>query len=77
MSMTQTQFLVSDLSYYGDNTTLYSLGQYKIKAGTKDNEKPKDFEELRDFTKFINETTNATSVEEWNKKLETDGFTRA
>ncbi|KAG1098871.1 hypothetical protein G6F42_017919 [Rhizopus arrhizus] len=77
MSMTQTQFLVSDLSYYGDNTTLYSLGQYKIKAGTKGDDKPKDFEELRDFTKFINETTNATSVEEWNKKLETDGFTRA
>ncbi|GAN11375.1 hypothetical protein MAM1_0566c10934 [Mucor ambiguus] len=76
MSMTQTQLLVSDLSYYGDNTTLYSLGQYKIKAGTK-NEKPKNFKELRDFTKFINETTNATSVKEWNKKLETDGFTRA
>lgn len=77
MSMTQTQFLVSDLSYYGDNTTLYNLGQYKIKAGTKKDEKPKDYKELLEFTKFINETTNDTSVKEWNKKLETDGFTRA
>ncbi|KAI8635953.1 coth protein-domain-containing protein [Parasitella parasitica] len=76
-SLTQTEFYGSDLSYYGNNMTLYSLGQYKIKAGTKSDAVPDDYKELRDFTKFVNETTSATSVEEWNRKLETDGFIRA
>ncbi|CEP09735.1 hypothetical protein [Parasitella parasitica] len=76
-SMTQTEFYPSDLGFYGNNLTLYSLGQYKIKAGAKDDAAPKDYKELRDFSKFINETTDATSVDEWNAKLETDGFIRA
>lgn len=73
----QNQIYVSDLSYYGENTTIYSLGQYKIRSGTKKDEKPKDYEELKDFTKFVNQTTSATTVDEWNSKFETDGFMRA
>ncbi|EPB83655.1 hypothetical protein HMPREF1544_09571 [Mucor circinelloides 1006PhL] len=73
----QTVPVFSDLSYYGENTTLYSLGQYKIKAGTDKDETPDDFKDLQEFTKFINGTTSNTTVEEWEKHLDTEVFTRA
>ncbi|KAI8636405.1 coth protein-domain-containing protein [Parasitella parasitica] len=76
-SENQTVPVFSDLSYYGENTTLYSLGQYKIKAGTEKDETPDDFKELQEFTQFINSTSSDTTVEEWEKHLDTEIFTRA
>ncbi|KAF1796993.1 coth protein-domain-containing protein [Mucor lusitanicus] len=73
----QTVPVFSDLSYYGENTTLYSLGQYKIKAGTDKDETADDFKDLQEFTKYINSTTSNTTVDEWEKHLDTEVFTRA
>lgn len=73
----QTVPVFSDLSYYGENTTLYSIGQYKIKAGTDEDETIDDFKDLQEFTKYINSTTSNTTVDEWEKHLDTEIFTRA
>jgi hypothetical protein len=73
----QTVPVFSDLSYYGENTTLYSLGQYKIKAGTDKDETPDDYKDLQEFTKYIHSTTINTTVEDWEKHLDTEVFTRA
>lgn len=68
----------SDLRYY-DNVTLYSLGEYKIKAGPgKHKKKPeKMYGELQDFTKFIQETNENTTVSQWEQRINTEGFVRA
>lgn len=73
----QTVPVFSDLSYYGENTTLYSLGQYKIKAGTDKDETPDDYKDLQEFTKYVHSTTSNTTVDEWEKHLDTEVFTRA
>ncbi|CEP14944.1 hypothetical protein [Parasitella parasitica] len=73
----QSEHIYSDLSYYGENITLYSLGQYKIKTGAGKKEKPDDYRELQRFTKFISSANNKTSVDEWEKHLDTIVFTRA
>lgn len=67
------QNLTSDLSYY-DNSTLYELGQYKIKQ--KPAKGKENYKNLQKFTKFIQEApTNST--EEWKKHLDTDAFLRS
>lgn len=68
----------SDLSYF-ENTTLYSLGEYQVKAGpAKSEKKPeKVYKELQEFTKFIHETSENTTVGEWEKRINTEGFVRA
>ncbi|KAI9480424.1 MAG: coth protein-domain-containing protein [Benjaminiella poitrasii] len=73
----QTEIFFSDLSYYGENLTTYSLGQYEIKAGDQEQGTPEDFEQLKEFTKFINETDENTSVDIWASRLDTEGFIRA
>lgn len=66
--------LTSDLSYY-DNSTLYELGQYKIK---EDPAKGKsNYKDLKKFTKFIDQASANTTSEEWKKKLDTDAFLRS
>ncbi|KAI8645156.1 coth protein-domain-containing protein [Parasitella parasitica] len=73
----QSEDVFSDLSYYGKNTTLYNLGQYKIKTGAGKKETSADYEELQKFTKFINSTSSKTTVDEWEEHLDTKVFTRA
>jgi hypothetical protein len=68
--------LISDLAYLGENLTLYSMNQYKVKAGKDRKNKPEVFAALKDFTKFVNGTTAETSLEEWEENLDTEGFIR-
>jgi hypothetical protein len=72
------EFAFSDLRYY-ENVTLYSLGEYKVKAGPAKDEKgpEKIYGELQDFTKFIQETNNQTTVSQWEQRINTEGFIRA
>lgn len=66
---------MSDLSYY-DNITKYALGEYKIKAGpSKDS--PQDFSGLQEFTKFIHDASNTTTIDDWQKRMDVDVFLRA
>jgi spore coat protein CotH len=74
-SFTQTEFVISDLGYMGENVTKYSLGQYKMKAG-ENKKKEEGFVALKDFTKFVNGTTKDTSVDEWEKHIDTKAFLR-
>lgn len=68
----------SDLSYLGDNVTLYSAGQYSL------NEDPStgsaNYTRIMDLTKFISEQSNTTSddtaVSLWQEKMDTDSFLR-
>lgn len=76
MSSKQTELAVSDLGYH-ENITKYSLGEYKIKAGTDGDAIPKDFTDLMEFTKFVDSSTRGTTVETWEKHLDTDSFTRS
>jgi spore coat protein CotH len=73
--MNQTEFAISDLSYHGENVTKYALGQYKMKAGPGE-DTTEGFTDLMEFTKFINETNSNTTVDEWEKHLDTQGFLR-
>ncbi|KAI8146999.1 coth protein-domain-containing protein [Fennellomyces sp. T-0311] len=67
----------SDLSYYGDNVTLYADGQYKIK------EDPSDMDPslvpLINLTKFIaNSPTDAdVAFEEWNQHFNMNSVLRS
>ncbi|KAG2198068.1 hypothetical protein INT47_011903 [Mucor saturninus] len=68
----------SDLSYLGDNVTLYSAGQYSLKedpsTGTA------NYTRIMDLTKFISEQSNTTSddsaISLWQEKMDTDSFLR-
>ncbi|GAA5798491.1 hypothetical protein HPULCUR_003895 [Helicostylum pulchrum] len=70
-------FKSSDLRYEGINMANYNGGQYKIKAG-KHKKRINAYQDLQEFTKFINESSvSTTSESEWEKKLDVDGFLRA
>lgn len=70
--------LFSDLKYYGENVTKYSLGQYNVKAGYNgEDETPEDYTQLKEFTKFINTTTKDTTFEEWDQRLDIENYIRA
>ncbi|CAO3649059.1 unnamed protein product [Mucor hiemalis] len=69
----------SDLSYLGDNVTLYSAGQYNLKedpsTGTA------NYTRIMDLTKFISEQSNTTTADDsavslWQEKMDTDSFLR-
>ncbi|KAI8881326.1 coth-domain-containing protein [Backusella circina FSU 941] len=75
-SFTQTEFVISDFGYMGENITKYNMGQYKMKAG-EDKKEEKGFVALKDFTKFVNGTTKDTSVDEWEKHIDTKAFLRS
>ncbi|KAG2237296.1 hypothetical protein INT48_009029 [Thamnidium elegans] len=67
----------SDLRYEGIDMASYRAGQYKIKAG-KHKKRINAYQDLQEFTKFINESSVSTTPEsEWEKKLDVDGFLRA
>ncbi|ORY91325.1 coth protein-domain-containing protein [Syncephalastrum racemosum] len=68
----------SDLSFYNNNKTAYSEGQYEIKEDPTDDDDD-DFGSLKDFTKFIAEapTSGDKAVEKWQKELDTDSFLRS
>lgn len=71
----QTVPAISNLEYYS-NLSWYNAGEYKIKAGPS-RKKEEDYIPLQSFTKFIEDADNETSVEEWDKKLDTEGFIRS
>ncbi|KAG0175357.1 hypothetical protein DFQ28_000969 [Apophysomyces sp. BC1034] len=67
----------SDLSYRGDNQTLYADGTYNIK------EKPNtgnlsDYTQLMEFTRFLAEapTTSADALQTWQKFIDTECLVR-
>jgi hypothetical protein len=68
---------LSDLRYEGTDVSLYDVGQYQIKAGPS-KKKASSYKDLQEFTKFINQsTTKNTSENEWEKKLDVEGFLRS
>lgn len=68
---------LSDL-HYENNSTNYSLGQYKIKAGSSKKSVDDTFKDLQEFIKFINGSSTGTTTEiEWETKLNVHGFIRA
>ncbi|KAI8090406.1 coth protein-domain-containing protein [Thamnidium elegans] len=70
-------FKISDLRYEGIDMANYRAGQYKIKAG-KHKKRINAYQDLQEFTKFIDESSVSTTPEsEWEKKLDVDGFIRA
>jgi hypothetical protein len=60
----------------GENLTRYGLGEYKMKAGKNKDDKLASFTALKDFTKFVNQTTMKTSIEKWEQHLDVTGFIR-
>ncbi|EIE79697.1 hypothetical protein RO3G_04402 [Rhizopus delemar RA 99-880] len=66
---------ISDLSYR-ENITTYALGEYKIKAGPSKDE-VQAYAALQDFTKFVYEASNTTTINDWEKHIDTEGFLRA
>jgi hypothetical protein len=71
----QTVLAISDLEYFS-NLSHYNAGEYKIKAGpSKINDA--DFLDLQAFTKFVSEANDTTSVDDWSKQIDTNGFIRA
>ncbi|KAI8881341.1 hypothetical protein K501DRAFT_189208 [Backusella circina FSU 941] len=69
--------LIANLAYYGENLTTYNMKQYSVQAGKNKKKKPQVFEALKDFTKFINQTTKDTSMEEWDQHLDMKSFLRS
>lgn len=74
MALIYTEIATSVMGCY-KNITKNSSREYKIKAGTDDDVKPKDFTDLREFIKFVNSSARDITTEEWEKHLDTDGFT--
>ncbi|KAI8880086.1 coth-domain-containing protein [Backusella circina FSU 941] len=73
--LTQKEFIISDLKYWGENLTKYELGQYKYIPGKKGHTQ-ENFTALKDFTRFVDQTTENTPLEEWEKYFEVNGFMR-
>jgi spore coat protein CotH len=73
--LTQKEFIISDLKYLGENLTKYELGQYKYIPGKKGHTE-EDFTALKDFTRFVDQSTEDTPLEEWEKYFEANGFMR-
>ena len=66
-------FLISDLSYLGDNQTIYGVNEtYKIKEKSSDN-KDKDFTKLAEFTKNIQNSTG-WEANKWNELIDVDSY---
>lgn len=69
----------SDLSYLGNNVTLYSAGQYNLKEGPSTGSA--NYTRIMDLTKFISEQSNTTTADDsavalWQEKMDTDSFLR-
>jgi spore coat protein CotH len=69
----------ADLSYLGNNVSLYSEGgYYSIKEDPSEGEA--NFTRIMDLTKFISEASNTTTndsvVPLWEEKIDTDSFLR-
>jgi hypothetical protein len=69
----------ADLSYLGNNVSLYSEGgHYSLKEKPSNGEA--NYTRIMDFTKFISEASNATTndsvVPLWEEKIDTDSFLR-
>jgi hypothetical protein len=65
--------LISDLSYLGDNQSIYGVNDtYKIKEKSSD-KKDADFTKLAQFTKTI-ENSQGWDVNKWNDFIDVDIF---
>ena len=69
----------SDLSYLGNNVSLYTVGEYKLKEEPSTGSA--NYTRLMDLTKFISEQSNTTGVDNavvplWQEKMDTDSFLR-
>lgn len=68
----------SDLSYLGDNVTLYSAGQYSLKEDSSTG--TANYTRIMDLTKFISEQSNTTAddsaISLWQEKMDTNSFLR-
>ncbi|KAI8970671.1 coth protein-domain-containing protein [Pilobolus umbonatus] len=73
---TLTPKTFADLTYLEGNYTLYSSGQYKIKAGPSE-DFPEDYAELDNFTKFIHFANENTTADEWNAVIDAESFIRS
>ncbi|KAI9280250.1 coth protein-domain-containing protein [Umbelopsis sp. AD052] len=72
-SLDSPVFLISDLSYLGDNQTLYGVNEtYKIKEKSSD-KKDEDFTKLAEFTKTIQNSTEWNTTT-WNEFMDVDLF---
>lgn len=76
MGMNQSVPAISDLSYFS-NISYYDGGEYKIKAGPSKKSDASGYTDLQTFTKFVEEASNNTSKDDWEKRLDTEGFIRA
>jgi hypothetical protein len=73
----QGEFLSSDLRYEGTNISRCDYGQYNIKAESS-KKKISSYKYLQEFAEFINESTTETiDVEEWEKRLDVEGYLRS
>ncbi|KAI9489624.1 coth protein-domain-containing protein [Zychaea mexicana] len=68
---------MSDLSYYPDNITAYSDGQYKIKEDPSEGKT--NYQHLMELTKFISEAPTETddAVRQWEEHLDMDSVLRS
>ncbi|KAI8882342.1 coth-domain-containing protein [Backusella circina FSU 941] len=68
----------ADLSYLGNNISLYEQGNYQVKE--KPSSKKADYSPIVDLTKFIADASNTTTddsvVALWEEKINVDSFLR-
>jgi hypothetical protein len=74
----------ADLSYKGENQSLYNSSAYSIAEKPAQTGSTNDFTELISFTKFINDqlnfqqSNNSTMIsyttKEWEKQIDVEGF---
>ena len=67
---------ISDLSYYKDNVTAYTDGQYKIKEISS--EKERSYQPLMELTRFLSEapTDSEDAVFQWEKHFNMESVLR-
>lgn len=72
-SLDSPVFLISDLSYLGDNQTIYGVNDtYKIKEESSD-KKDKDFTKLAEFTKKI-QNSSGWDAKKWNELIDVHSY---
>jgi hypothetical protein len=72
-SLDSPVFLISDLSFLGDNQTIYGVNEtYKIKEKSSD-KKDKDFTKLVEFTKSI-QNASGWDTNKWNELIDVDSY---
>ncbi|KAI8878014.1 coth-domain-containing protein, partial [Backusella circina FSU 941] len=68
----------ADLSYLGDNVTLYEDGSYKVKEDPSKGSA--NFTRIMDLARFIDNAPNTTTTNDdvalWQEKMDTDSFLR-